>query len=173
VSPSTPAYDRSSTHRQSSWGRPGHMKEETCIKFNTGSGALDPSPITASWILEGNPVARSRMLSNRDGAYSVIWDCTAGRFNWFYDCDETIYIIEGSVVLKDADGVQRRVSAGETIYFPMGSRAEWLVEKYIRKVAFCANPQPSLIRLMNRAWRKLKRIASGSPEGAPTGLLAK
>jgi uncharacterized protein len=149
------------------------MNQDTCIKFSSASGALDPSPISTSWILEGDPVARSRVLSSRDGAHSVIWDCTAGRFNWFYDCDETVYIIEGSVVLKDADGVQRRVSAGETIYFPMGSKAEWLVEKYIRKVAFCSNTQPSLIRFMRRVWRKLKRMAGGGREAAPSGLLAK
>jgi uncharacterized protein len=134
------------------------MMEES-IKFGSGSVALDPSPINSSWILEGNPVARSRVLSSRDGAFSVIWDCTAGKFNWFYDYDETVYIIEGSVRLKDAKGVQRRVSAGETVHFPAGSRAEWVVDKYIRKVAFCTRPQPRLIGLLNRVWRLRTRLA--------------
>src|SRR6202522_4491096 len=94
---------------------------EESIKFGSGSVALDPSPINSSWILEGNPVARSRVLSSRDGAFSVIWDCTAGKFNWFYDYDETVYIIEGSVLLKDAKGVQRRVSAGGIGSFATGA----------------------------------------------------
>ena len=142
------------------------MKES--ISFGSGSVALNPAPINADWILEGNPVARCHFLSNnRDGSFSVIWDCTAGRFNWFYGLDETVYIIEGSVILKDQNGVLRRASAGDTVHFPMGSQAEWLVETYIRKVAFCSNPKSLLRRALGRAWRTTKRLAgSGRAEPA-------
>jgi len=144
---------------------------EYSIKFGSGSISLDPSPIDSSWILEGSPTARSRVLSSRDGAFSMIWDCTAGKFNWFYDFDETVYVIEGSVLLTDAKGVQRRVSAGETVFFPTGSRAEWIVDRYIRKMAFCTRPQPKLIGLMARAWRARHRVAgfgrSGRAEISP------
>jgi len=144
------------------------MKES--IQFGSGSVALDPAPINPGWILEGNPVASCHTFSrNRDGSFSVIWDCTAGRFNWFYGLAETFYIIEGSAVLKDINGVPRRVSAGETVHFPAGSQAEWLVEKYIRKVAFCTNPQPLLRRMLGRAWRATKRLAGqGRTEVNPT-----
>jgi uncharacterized cupin superfamily protein len=143
------------------------MKES--IKFGSGSVALSPAPINPDWILEGNPVARCHFLSsNRDGSFSVIWDCSAGRFNWFYGLDETVYIIEGSVTLKDENGTVRRASAGETVHFPKGSKAEWTVEKYIRKVAFCTNSQPLARRVLGRAWRMAKRLAgAGRGEPAP------
>jgi uncharacterized cupin superfamily protein len=143
------------------------MKEN--ITFGSGNVALNPSPINPDWILEGKPIARSHFLSSsRNGSFAVIWDCSAGRFNWFYTMDETVYVIEGSVVLKFADGKQRRVSAGETIHFPMGTQAEWTVEKYIRKVAFCANPRPLWRRALGRGWRMAKRLSGvGGAESSP------
>jgi uncharacterized cupin superfamily protein len=96
-----------------------------------------PSPIRTNWVLEGNPVARNQLLSvSADGnARSYIWDCTAGRFNWFYEADETVYVIEGGVVLTEGTGTARRLCAGDTIFFPAGAHAEWHVENYIRKFA--------------------------------------
>lgn len=141
------------------------MSVNTEIEFSTliGSGNLNPSPIHPNWILEGNPVARNKVLSSsRDGtASTLIWDCTAGRFNWFYDVDETVYVIEGSVTVKDPGGVSRKVGAGDTVFFPAGSRAEWTVEKYIRKVAFCRTPLPRPLVFMRRVLRLLKRLAGG------------
>lgn len=63
---------------------------------------LDPSPIEPSWIIEGNPQARSRVLSTRacNTATTLIWSCTEGKFNWHYDVDEAIVILEGSIVLE-------------------------------------------------------------------------
>jgi uncharacterized cupin superfamily protein len=121
---------------------------------------LNPAPISRNWVLEGNPVARNNVLSrSADGtATTYLWDCTAGRFNWFYDIDETVYVIEGRVFVKDAAGVTRCLSAGDTFYFPAGARAEWLVEKYVRKIAFCREPQPRLLAFAKRGFRLLKRL---------------
>src|ERR1700691_1771592 len=103
---------------------------------------LMPSPIRPNWVLEGNPVARNQLLSvSADGnARSYIWDCTAGRLNCFYEADETVYVIEGGVVLKDQAGIARRLCAGDTIFFPAGAHAEWHVENYIRKFALIRTP---------------------------------
>ena len=139
------------------------MSIESVLKFGAGNVSLNPSPIHPEWILEGNPVARNRLLSeSTDGnASTLIWDCTAGRFMWHYDVDETVYVIEGSVIIKDQAGTSRRVSAGETIFFPAGSSAEWTVEKYIRKVAFCLSPMPRYLRLARKGARFLKRLVRG------------
>ncbi len=91
---------------------------ENRIALDVGQVSLSPSPIYSKWVLEGNPIARNKLLSeSADGtASSYIWDCTAGRFNWFYEVEETIYVIEGGVVLKDASGVARRLRAGDSIF---------------------------------------------------------
>ena len=136
------------------------MAVESIIELGVGELILNPSPIYPSWVLEGNPVARNKVLSSSaDGtASTLIWDCTAGRFNWFYGYDETIYVIEGGVVVRDHAGVARRLSAGDTIFFPAGARAEWHVEDYIRKIAFCRVPLPRPVVFVKRGFRFLKRM---------------
>jgi hypothetical protein len=147
------------------------MTVENAIKYGIGQVTLGAAGINPNWILEGNPIARNKLLSqSADGtATSYIWDCTAGRFNWFYDVDETVYVIEGGVVVKDVAGVARRLSAGDTIFFPAGTRAEWHVEDYIRKVAFCRVPLPRSVLMAQRAYRFLKRLvgSGGSASTAP------
>jgi len=136
------------------------MSVEAVIKLEVGKIVLNPSPINPGWILEGNPIARNQLISSSaDGtASTLIWDCTAGRFNWIYGVDETIYVIEGGVVVKDSAGTARRLSAGDTIFFPAGSRAEWHVENYIRKIAFCRSPLSRPLLLAKRGVRFLKRL---------------
>jgi uncharacterized cupin superfamily protein len=136
------------------------MASENLIEFGTASVALNALPIRPQWVLEGAPVAQYKILStSSDGtAKTIVWDCTAGRFNWFYDMDETVYVLEGSVVLKDETGTSRRVGSGETVFFRAGSRAEWTVERYIRKIAFLRTPVPKHALLAIRAVRVLKRL---------------
>ena len=74
-------------------------------------------------------------------------------------------MIAGGVVLKDHAGVARRLSAGDTIFFPAGARAEWHVEDYIRKIAFCRAPLPRPVVFAKRGFRFLKRLI-GSAETA-------
>jgi uncharacterized cupin superfamily protein len=144
----------------------------TAIKFGSIKADLQPSPIEPSWVLEGNPIARIFPLSaTSDGlSWTVLWDCTAGRFNWFYGFDESVHILEGSVVIRDEDGVAHNLSAGDTIFFPRGAHAVWTVETYVRKIAFCRNPLPGPIRFANRLYYGLKR-ALGRGSGAPAALL--
>jgi uncharacterized cupin superfamily protein len=136
------------------------MASESLIEIGTASVTLSPLPIRAQWILEGSPLAQYKILStSADGtAKTIVWDCTAGRFNWFYDMDETVYVLEGSVVIKDPAGVSRRVAAGETITFHAGARAEWTVERYVRKIAFLRTPVPKYALLAIRAVRIARRL---------------
>jgi uncharacterized protein len=148
------------------------MGVASIIGLQVGHVALNPSPIYPNWVLEGNPVARNKVLSSSaDGSAStIIWDCTAGRFNWIYDVDETIYVIEGGVVVKDVAGATRRLNAGDTIFFPAGARAEWHVESYIRKIAFCRTPLPGLLVFVRRGYGFLKRRMGGG--GSENGAAA-
>ena len=78
----------------------------TLIETTNLAVELAPRPIEPSWIIEGNPVAQSCVLStSADGlASTMVWECSEGRFNWYYDFDETVLILEGSIVLEsDSD----------------------------------------------------------------------
>jgi uncharacterized cupin superfamily protein len=150
------------------------MAVETLITVGTTPANLVLNPIHPGWILEGEPVARLELLSSSaDGTASTyFWDCTAGRFNWFYSFDETFHVLEGEVKLKYCSGTSHRVVAGDTVFFPAGSSAEWTVAHYVRKLAFCRTPIPSYLAFARQVARRLKGVArGGSRKDSGSGLL--
>jgi uncharacterized protein len=126
---------------------------------------LKPSPIEPSWIIEGNPEARShRLAASTDGvAATLIWSCTEGKFNWCYDVDETILILEGSMVLESEGMPPKRYGVGDVIFFRGGARATWHVERYVKKVAFLRQTNPIGFGLAIRAVNRLKRMLLKTP----------
>jgi hypothetical protein len=98
-----------------------------------------------------------------------MWDCTAGRFNWFYSIDETVYILEGSVTVTLASGVKRYLTAGSSIFFARGTEAQWQVDSYVRKVAFCHEPMSAKLFFAKRLFRAMMRVIR--PGSAPQPLL--
>lgn len=113
--------------------------------------ALSAAPIRPEWIIEGQPVARNRVIAkSQDGtAITLLWDCSAGVFNWIYDTDETLHILEGEATLTDGAGT-RTIRAGDVVFFPAGSAATWRVERYIRKVAVFRYALPTPLGLAVR-----------------------
>jgi uncharacterized cupin superfamily protein len=142
------------------------------IVVNAGAAVeLRASPINSSWIREGAPVARASELSRSgDGsAYTMIWDCTAGKFDWFYAEDETVHILEGSVVVGDDHTPPRRLLPGDTAFFPANTHAHWHVETYVRKVAFCRLVVPKPVGYMLRVLRKARKLIPGQGVGGTLG----
>jgi hypothetical protein len=119
---------------------------------------LTPSPIEPSWITGGNPQARSRVLStSADGlATTMIWSCTEGAFEWRYDMDETIMLLEGVALIESDDLPARRYGPGDVIFFREGARARWRVEKPVRKIAFWRKRS-----LAHRAIKRLRTLVAG------------
>jgi uncharacterized cupin superfamily protein len=62
-------------------------------------------------------------------------DCTEDRFNWYYDFDETILILEGSIVLESEGMKPVRCGPGDVIFFKDGVLAKWHVESHVKKLA--------------------------------------
>ncbi len=141
------------------------------IVFATEDGPLREAAIRPEWILEGKPLARNRVLSQSADrtAMTLVWDCTAGRFRWSYDEDETIRILEGGVTLTLPDGQVRTVGPGDVVFFPKGTQAEWTVDEYVRKLAFFRTPAPAPLALAGRAWRKLGGLLRRSSPAMSVG----
>jgi uncharacterized cupin superfamily protein len=121
---------------------------------------LKPSPIEPSWIIEGNPEASSHVLSTSacGTTTTLIWSCTEGKFNWYYDVDETIMILEGSIVLESEGMPPRHYGVGDVILFRDGAHAKWHVERYVKKIAFFRQTLPFGLGYAVRAINKLKRM---------------
>jgi len=135
---------------------------------------LKPGPIEPSWILEGKPEATSCVLSqSADGlATTLVWHCTEGKFNWFYDFDETILILEGSIVLESDGMPPTRYGAGDVVFFRDGAHAKWHVEGHVKKLAFCRKTSPVWFGFALRVFHKLRRIFLPADSRQPANLMA-
>jgi uncharacterized protein len=120
---------------------------------------LKPDPIDPAWILEGQPVARSGIWSqSRDTTTtSWVWDCTAGRFNWYFEADETVVIIEGEVIVTSEGQEPRVLRAGHAALFYAGTRSEWHVPKYVRKHAILRPHISKPVLFALKVSKRLKR----------------
>ena len=144
----------------------------TLIEIANTTVDLTPRPIEPSWIIEGNPDATWCVLSkSADGlASTMVWHCTAGKFNWYYDFDETILILEGGIVLESDTLPPTRYGPGDVIFFKDGAHARWHIESHVKKLAFCRKTNPALIGLMVRVINKLKRMFL-APAERPASLM--
>jgi uncharacterized cupin superfamily protein len=138
------------------------------IETASTASNLTPSPIEPSWIIDGDPVAQSSLLSkSADGrAWTVVWECSEGKFNWYYDLDETILILDGSIVLESDTLPPTRYGPGETILFRHGAHARWHVQHRVRKLAFCRKTHPLGLGF----WRlvfKMKTMLTSVPPSKP------
>lgn len=131
------------------------------------------SPIERSWIIEGEPVAELSILSKSadSRAWTVVWQCSAGKFNWYYDYDETILILDGSIVIESEGMAPACYKPGDVIFFKEGAHAIWHVENSVRKIAFCRRTNPDFLNFAVRVVSKIKRILTPAQQQKAPNLL--
>jgi uncharacterized cupin superfamily protein len=133
---------------------------------------MTAAPINKDWIESGNPKASIAILAYSDdrATSTILWECTAGRFTWRYNIDETIFFLEGEVLISTEGGPAKLYGAGDSIHFSRGAVATWEVKTYIRKVAFCRSvlPRPFIAarRIARTIYHRL-RGRSDSLSAAP------
>jgi uncharacterized protein len=127
------------------------------------SADLQPTPLTSSWVLQGEPQTRSKELARSQDrtSYVMVWDCTAGQFNWQYNKDETLVVVTGEAFITYENREERRIGPGDIVFFPAGTSARWRVPNYIRKVAFLRHTMPRITGYGVLAWNLLKRKLRG------------
>jgi len=125
---------------------------------------IKPAPVLPDWVLNGAPETRSKELarSHDRTSYAMVWDCTAGRFNWHYNKDETLVVLSGEAFIGNGKGEERRIGPGDIVFFPAGTSATWRVPSYIRKVAFLRHTMPRPLGFGVLAWNLLLRIVRRS-----------
>lgn len=131
------------------------------IEIRPGSDTqLVPDTINPGWVIEGDPQIRcSWWSSDTDGlANNYVWDCTAGRFRWYFGSDETVHIIEGEVEVS-ADGVPPAwLRAGDSAIFRADTWATWYVPAYVRKHAVLRTNLPWPLRKQVTGGRRVKHL---------------
>jgi uncharacterized cupin superfamily protein len=136
------------------------------LQVSRGEVELVDHPINPAWVLDGDPRARiSSWGESPDGTTSHwTWDCTAGRFRWYYEVDETIVVIEGSVSIQVDDEPPVALQSGDAAYFQAGHWVTWDVESYVRKQAVVRVPVPRAMRYaVNGFGRRMHRLRDAMP----------
>ena len=132
------------------------------VRDRMKGSVLTPAPINKDWIEAGDPRASIAILAISDdrATSTILWECTAGKFTWRYNIDETIYFLDGEVLISVDGKPAKRYGAGDSIHFCRGAVATWEVETMIRKVAFCRSvlPRPFIEarRLLRAAYHRLR-----------------
>jgi uncharacterized cupin superfamily protein len=143
------------------------------VIFSLSRRNLRAAPIKRDWILDGAPEAKGHPLfeTSDRGANVHEWECSRGRFEWHYECDEIVHVVEGDARIKDlATGLSTNITAGSSVLFQRGSSAEWTIDHYIRKIAVNHVPlSPNLI-MLRAAWHRLKRLFGKSAQAQNGGL---
>jgi uncharacterized protein len=133
---------------------------------------LERAPVRLDWVLNGAPETRSKELARSHDRTScvMVWDCTAGHFNWHYNKDETLVVISGEAFITNENGEERRLGPGDIVFFPAGTSSTWRVPRYIKKVAFLRHTMPRSLGFGVLAWNLLLRImgARGFPQRVPS-----
>jgi uncharacterized cupin superfamily protein len=113
---------------------------------------LESAPLPASWLLEGDPSPRIKIMtcSPEGGLLSGVWTCRAARFRFDYTTfDETVHIIRGVAEVRIGDEITH-LRAGSIAYFPRGASSEWTVHEPIHKYFVQRNS--------NRGVRKIRAL---------------
>jgi uncharacterized protein len=118
-------------------------------------------PLNPGWVTEGKPGSRSKTLSvSKDRLSDVmLWECTAGQFNWHFVRDEVIFALSGEAFIIEADGSERRMAPGDVAFFPAGTSCSFRVDDHFRKVAVLRETMTRPEGYVLKVWKKLLRIA--------------
>jgi uncharacterized protein len=149
-----------------------HSISRALIEVANTASNLTPGRIDPSWIIEGNPQTQQTVLSKSADwqAWTMIWQCSEGKFNWYYDYDETVLILDGSAIIENEAMPPTRFGPGDVIYFKRGAHAKWHVEGHVRKLAFFRRAQPMLVGFVLAVFSRIKRTLMPVEKTKAVGL---
>lgn len=136
-------------------------QEHDAIRLTVQTGQvlrtdLQPAPLKPSWIITGEPQARSLPLGeSADGDFSFgLWDCTAGAFQFRHQSDEFVHILEGEATIRAGD-CELCLRPGDVAFFPKGLTTYWTVPTYVKKLATFRSVQAGFV---TRVVGKLRNV---------------
>jgi len=62
-----------------------------------------------------------------------IWSKETSEFPWYYDMEETCYLLEGKVTVTVKNGESVNFAAGDLVTFPQGMACTWIIHENVKK----------------------------------------
>jgi uncharacterized protein len=158
--------------RRSTLTIPSRSISRPIVRVVPASVDLEPSGISADWILSGTPTAWNKEVARSYDRISqiVVWECSEGLFKWHYTKDESTIVISGEAFLIDNNGEEVRFGPGDVGFFPAGTICTWRVPGPFRKVAVIREPMWRPLGFAVKAWNRLLGMTGLS--GKPSLILA-
>ncbi|MBI3928338.1 MAG: DUF861 domain-containing protein [Armatimonadetes bacterium] len=101
------------------------------------TGEMPEMPVEPHEILEGEPNARGLIVgrSADKTAAAGFWSCNPGRYEFLFDYDEFLYLLEGEVTVTESGprGRSMTLKDGDTACFPMGIKTTWHIHRKLTK----------------------------------------
>jgi uncharacterized cupin superfamily protein len=120
------------------------MSTHSVPTIHIADADLQPWPLPAEWITEGEPHASGRVLAKSDDSCVVrgVWDCTPGQFRWHFTYDETLVVVKGraTVELESAEIVV--LNPGDMAFFRRGQLSTWTIHEPFRKAFHADSAEP-------------------------------
>ena len=106
----------------------------TAAQLPADDAQLPPAPVPPEWVRQGTPRASAQMLTRSPdgGLVTGVWECTPGRFRWYFACDEVVVILRGTGTVR-IGAVEHALVPGASVYFPIGTDSEWKIHTTLRK----------------------------------------
>lgn len=105
------------------------------VDFPAVQPPAEPYHWPRSHILSGNPVQTATYIyTSPDNLFAAgIWTCAIGKFRIDFGRAEFIQILEGVVIVTDAEGSSKTYRAGDAFVTPKGFSGTWDVIEPIKK----------------------------------------
>jgi uncharacterized protein len=98
--------------------------------------------LPAQEILAGQPNAGCLFTAQSAdrAATAGFWSCDVGTYEFFFDYDEFIYVVEGELLVEEIGGETHALKEGDTAHFPQGVTTIWRVIRKMTKYFVAREP---------------------------------
>lgn len=118
------------------------MSIDNVVVFDRHEPEFEEQPTPLGKCVRGQPLQRTwHHFTNADGKFFAgLWEAGPGCWQVEYSEDEFCQILSGRSVLRDADGSELTVGAGDNFVIPAGFSGQWEVIDTTRKIYVIYQP---------------------------------
>ena len=115
---------------------------DSVVFFEEHQPVFDESPTAEEKCVSGRPVQRSwhHFGSDDQAFFAGLWEAEPGCWSVDYTEYEFCQIISGHSILRDMQGGEHELRAGDNFVIPAGFRGQWEVLETTRKIYVIYQP---------------------------------
>ena len=113
------------------------LLEQTPLTIGEVAGHLDPD---GHVVVAGPPAVVADAATLEPKFFAGLWEAEPGCWNISYTENEFCQIVAGRSVLRDEQGGERMLAAGDNFVIPAGFRGQWEVLETTKKIYVIYQP---------------------------------